>query len=147
MGVSSNRSGGGRGVSSNRSVSSNRGSNKGGGVSTSGGGGLSSNGVRGQGLAVALSVAVSEVSTDPLRVGAAVAILGAALGSGGAASWPLESLHRGPEGGGGAASLAVTGSKEASLAASCGAQQQNSHSAHDDNCLRFNNQLLHRGPE
>ena len=31
-----------------------------------------------------------------------------------------------PEGGGGAASLAVTGSKEASLAASCGAQQQNS---------------------
>ena len=93
----SNRSGGGRGVSRNRSVSSNRGSNKGGRVSTSGGCGLSSDGVRGQGLAVALSVAVSEVSSDPLRVGAAVAILGAALGSGGAASWPLESLHRGPE--------------------------------------------------
>ena len=96
-GIGSNRSGGGRGVSRNRSVSSNRGSNKGGRVSTSGGGGLSSDGVRGQGLAVALSVAVSEVSSDPLRVGAAVAILGAALGSGGAASWPLESLHRGPE--------------------------------------------------
>ena len=90
--IGSNRSGGGRGVSSNR------GSNKSGGVSTSSGGGLSSDGVRGQGLAVALSVAVSEVSSNPLGVGAAVAILGAALGSRGAASWPLESLHSGPEG-------------------------------------------------
>ena len=95
--VSSNRGGGG---SNNRSggVSSHRSGDKGGGVTTSGGGGLSSDGVGGKGLAVALSVAVSEVSSDPLRVGAAVAVLSAALSAGGAASWPLEGLHWGPEG-------------------------------------------------
>ena len=81
-----------------RGISSNRGGHKGSGVTTSGGGGLSGDGVGGQGLAVALSVAVSEVSSNPLGVGAAVAILGAALGSRGAASWPLESLHSGPGG-------------------------------------------------
>ena len=142
--VSSDRGGGG---SNNRSggISSNRSGDKGGGVTTSSSSGLGGDGVGGKGLAVALSVAVSEVSSDPLGVGAAVAVLSAALGAGGAASRPLEGLHWGPErilftvpyflevdvffspeGGGSTASLTVTGSKEARLAASCGAQQQNS---------------------
>ena len=96
--VSSDRGGGG---SNNRSggVSSNRSGDKGGGVTTSRGGGLGGDGVGGKGLAVALSVAVSEVSSDPLGVGAAVAVLSAALGAGGAASRPLEGLNWGPEGG------------------------------------------------
>ena len=92
--IGGDRGGGGGGVSGDRCSG-----HKSGGVSTSGGSGLGGDGVGGQGLAVALAVAVSEVASDPLRVGAAVAILGAALRAGGAASWPLESLNRGPASG------------------------------------------------
>merc|ERR550525_2133998 len=92
--IGSNRGGNswGSGIGSSRGSRDNRDNRGGDRVSTTSSGGLSCNGIRGKRQAVALAVAVSEVSVLPLGVGAAVSILGAALGTGGAASWPLEML-------------------------------------------------------
>ena len=58
-------------------------------------------------------------------MGSAVAKLSAALGPGRTAKRPLQGLRRGPEGGGGAASLTVARSQETGLAAaSCEGNNQ-----------------------
>ena len=74
-------------------------------------------------MAVADSIAVSEVSVLPLSVRSAVAKLSAALGPRGTAQWPLEVLCRGSEGSSSTASLPFPSSQQTGLAASCEGEQ------------------------
>merc|ERR550539_557499 len=69
---------------------------------------------------VADSVTISEVSVLPLGMRSTVAKLSTTLGPRRTTKRPLQELRRGPEGGGGAASLAVASSQQTGLAtASC----------------------------